>query len=147
MFQDLSVNQWGHYWAHTEQSRAQHPHVIRNSSPVNVFISHKPNTATGISVQKCKWDRSPQITPAFHRSQTPCCIYPKSPALSLPASLHFCYLRGTSSLSLSEHCLSWRVSIHLEGKRQMLRKTQNEQPKKQQLFDFIQTLAAFAEIP
>lgn len=29
----------------------------------------------------------------------------------------------------------------------MLKKTQNQQPKKQQLFDFTQTLAAFAEIP
>lgn len=35
----------------------------------------------------------------------------------------------------------------MEGKRQMLKKTQNQQPKKQQLFDFTQTLAAFAEIP
>lgn len=73
-----------------------------------------------------------------HRSQTPLCFYPNRAALSPPASLHFCYLRGTSSLSLSEHCLSWRDSIHLERKWQMLKKTQNQQPKKQQLFDFTQ---------
>lgn len=52
----------------------------------------------------------------FHRSQTPSCFYPNGAALSFPASqLHFCCLHSTSSLLLSEHCLSWRDSIHLGG--------------------------------
>lgn len=82
----------------------------------------------------------------FHRSQTPSCFYPNRAALSLPASQHhFCCLHSTSSLSLAAHCLSWRDSMHLGGGDKYWKKP--KQPKKQQLFDFPQTLAAFAEVP
>lgn len=89
-----------HLW--TSNDTPEHPlnkvghlHIIRNSSLVNVFISHKPNTATGISVPKCKWNWSSQIMLTFHKSQTPHCFYPNRAALSLPASFHFCYLHST----------------------------------------------------
>ena len=86
----------------------------------------------------------------FHRRQTPSCFYPNRAALSLPASqLHFLlpsqhiipFVVWTLPLLERQHPFGWR------GGHKYWKKPQNQQPKKHQLFDFAQTLAAFADVP